>query len=129
MKSKTSLLVAIFAATVASSAAIAQSSSAGASGASGGSYGTEDISQPGYQGAEQSSTPRDPSMRLMQGDANQAFGQLDSDGNDSLSREDVSNIHGFNFEYADRNKDGNLTSEEFARAWTTPDADTYKAGM
>lgn len=52
--------------------------------------------------------------------ADSAFRALDANNRGYLSKSDVSAISGFSFEQADNNKDGKLTKDEFAKAWSAP---------
>jgi Ca2+-binding EF-hand superfamily protein len=49
-----------------------------------------------------------------------AFGKLDANRRGYVTREDVSQLSGFDkvFQQADANDDGRLNAEEFNRAWS-----------
>ena len=48
-----------------------------------------------------------------------AYRALDTRHRGYLTRDDVQDIQGFSFEAADTNKDGHLSRDEFARAWSS----------
>jgi hypothetical protein len=50
--------------------------------------------------------------------ADAAFRTLDANNRGYLAKSDVAAISGFSFEQADTNKDGKLTKDEFAKAWS-----------
>lgn len=51
--------------------------------------------------------------------ADSAFRTLDSAKRGYLQKSDVAGLDGISFDQADINKDGRLSPEEFARAWST----------
>jgi Ca2+-binding EF-hand superfamily protein len=50
--------------------------------------------------------------------ADSAYRALDAGNRGYLSKTDVQGLEGFSFDQADANKDGRISKEEFARAWS-----------
>jgi Ca2+-binding EF-hand superfamily protein len=77
-------------------------------------------------GAAQSQTPSDrmatkPMIPSKSETPDSAFKKLDPAGKGYVTKDDVQGLNGFNaaFQQNDANRDGQLTQEEFRRAWTT----------
>ncbi len=112
-------------------AALAQSQPSSVTGTPG--MGTAPPSATGTPGTTPIATPATPAtssgtmgtsqhLPARSDTADNAYRTLDTHRRGYLTREDVQSIRGFSFEAADTNKDGRLTQQEFARAWSSQSA-------